>query len=39
MNNQIPIKVIGKFKFIGQNKNQIQLQQKQHIKSMCSRFI
>jgi len=31
MNNQKAIKVIGKFKLIGQNKYQIQLQQTQQI--------
>jgi len=39
MNNQKAIKVIGKFKLIGQNKSQIHLQQTQHIKPMCSRII
>jgi len=33
MNNQKAIKVIGKFKLIGQNKYQIQLQQTQHIEA------
>ena len=31
MNNQKAIKVIGKFKLIGQNKKHIQLKQRQHI--------
>ena len=33
MNNQKAIKEIGKFKLIGQNKKQIQLQQKLHIEA------
>ena len=33
MNNQKPIKEIGKFKLIGQNKWQIKLQQTQHIEA------
>ena len=33
MNNQKAIKVIKKFKLIGQNKQQIKLQQTQHIEA------
>ena len=33
MNNQKAIKVIGKFKFTGLNKYQIQLQHTQHIEA------
>ena len=33
MNNQKAIKVIGKFKLIGQNKYQIQLKQTQYIEA------
>ena len=39
MNNQKAIKVIGKLKLIDQNKYQIQLQQTQCIKLMCTKLI